>query len=80
MCVYIDVMYMRMFIYLIHYAHIPPSILYILLFINFWVKFSLLLDLEEVIKERTMQSNIAQFFHDCSLNTERGRQFSKGRF
>lgn len=63
----------------IYYTHIPPSVLDILLFVSFLLKFSLLLDLEEVIKEGKMQSKVAQFFHHCSLNIERGWHFSERR-
>lgn len=57
----------------IHYTHIPLGILHILLFLSFQLQFSLLLVLEEVIKEGTMLSNVAQFFHHCSINIERER-------
>lgn len=63
----------------IYYIHIPPSILYVPLILSFHLKFSLLLILEEVIKEGTMLSKVAQFFHHCSLNIERGRRFSEMR-
>lgn len=63
----------------IYYTHIPPGILHILLFLSFQLKFSLLLVLEEVIKEGTMLSKVAQFFHHCCINIERERQFSEMR-